>query len=83
MAAAGQWGRAPLKTQEMFEKIMVLKRYCEFIGWKCDEVHINADDVIDDAKIGLLKIATAGDIIHEVGLRVSEEEFYVMREPAI
>lgn len=83
MAAAGQWGRSPLKTQEMYEKISVLNRYCEFIGWKCDEVHINADDVIDDAKIGLLKIATAGDIIHEVGLRVSEEEFYVMREPAI
>ena len=83
MAAAGQWGRAPLKTQEMFEKIMVLQRYCEFIGWKCEEIHINADDVIDDAKLGLLKIATAGDIVPNVGLRVSEEEFYVMREPAI
>lgn len=83
MAAAGPWGKAPLKTLEMSEKIGVLKRYCEFIGWACEELHLNADDVIDDAKLGLLKIATAGDIVHNVGLRVSEEEFYVMREPAV
>lgn len=83
MAAAGPWGKAPLKTLEIAEKIGVLKRYCEFIGWACEELHLNADAVIDDGKVGLLKIAPAGEIIHEVGLRVSEEEFYVMREPAV
>jgi hypothetical protein len=83
MAAAGQWGRASIKPTDLYEKLQVLKLYCEYVGYKLDEVHINADDIIDDANIGILKIANVGDIIDGVGLRVSDWEFYVVRKPQL
>jgi hypothetical protein len=81
MAAGGNWGHVPSKSMEMIEKIGVLQRYCEFVGYTVDQIFINSDDVLDDANLGLLKIASVGDIVDGVGLRASEDEFYVVRKP--
>jgi hypothetical protein len=83
MAAAGQWGRGPLIPQEVMIKIHNLRHYTEAIGWKLEEIIINPDDVIDDDKLGLLKLTIAGDVVHEVGMKATEETFYVMREPKL
>lgn len=81
MGAAGPWGGSPSKSSELLLKIAKLQQYSELIGWNLEEIHINADDVINDDKIGILKIAPIGEVVHEVGMRASEEEFYVMRQP--
>lgn len=81
MGVSGNWGSAPAKTMDMIEKIGVLQRYCEFVGYTVEQIYINSDDVIDDVNLGLLKIASVGDIVDGVGLRAAEDEFYVVRKP--
>lgn len=81
MGVAGPWGGAPRIPQEFWRKVDKLREYCEMVGWELEEIHLGKDDVIDDASIGILKIATAGDVVDGVGIRVSDEEFYVVRKP--
>jgi hypothetical protein len=45
-----------------------------------ENVVLPKDAVISDDKIGLLKIPPVGTVVKDVGIRVSEDEFYVMRE---
>jgi len=82
MGVSGHWGNAPSKSMELLEKINVLRRYCEFVGYTLELLVIDEDYVIDDANLGLLKIASIGDIVDGVGLRAAEDEFYVVRKPA-
>lgn len=81
MAVAGPWGGAPYISHEIIQKLGKLKDYCEVVGWELVEIHLNKDDIIDDEAVGLLKIASVGDVIDGVCMRVSEEEFYVVRKP--
>lgn len=81
MSAAGPWGGKPNVAHEYLIKVQKVRVYCDMVGWELEEVHINADDIIDDASIGLLKIANVGDVIDGIGIRVSDEEYYVIRKP--
>jgi hypothetical protein len=77
----GSWGSANTKASEYADQVFLLRKYCDAIEWGLTEITLHEDYVIDEPKIGLLKMAPEGVIIHGVGLRVSEEKFYVMRDP--
>jgi hypothetical protein len=62
------------------EHIFVLDKYCEYVGWKLENTQIPRDAIMNDEKIAILMITPMGDIVKDVGIRVSEEQFYVMRE---
>jgi hypothetical protein len=81
MAVAGPWGGAPYISHEILQKVGTLRDYCVMVGWELEEVHLGKDDVIEDDKIGVLKIAPVGEVVPDFGIRVSEEEFYVIRQP--
>ena len=61
-------------------ELFVLEKYCEYVGWKLENAQIPKDAIIDDEKIALLMITPMGDIVKDVGIRITEEQFYVMRE---
>ena len=82
MGVSGNWGTAPTIAIEILQKLAKLRGYCEIVGWELEEFHVGKEDVIDDARIGLLKIASVGDVVDGIGMRVSDEEFYVVRKPA-
>lgn len=81
MGVSGPWGSAPNIAYEIMKRLTKLREYCELVGWELEEFHLGKDDVIDDARIGLLKIASVGDVVDGIGMRVSDEEFYVVRKP--
>lgn len=81
MAAAGPWGNHPNVANAYLYKVDRLREYCEMVGWTLEEIHLGKDDIIDDDKIGVLKIAPIGEVVPDFGIRVSEEEFYVVRQP--
>jgi hypothetical protein len=83
MAVAGNWGNAPLITIETYNKRDALMNYCKSIGWECRELVINEDDLIDNDKLGLLKLLPAGEVLHGVGMKFTESTFYVMHEPKV
>lgn len=72
-------GNAPSFSPFSFE-VSCLAQYCVLIGWVLENVVLPKDAVISDDKIGLLKIPPVGTVVKDVGIRVSEDEFYVMRE---
>lgn len=61
-------------------QLFVLEKYCEYVGWKLENTQIPKDAVMNDPKIAILMITPTGDIVKDVGIRISEEQFYVMRE---
>jgi hypothetical protein len=68
-------------ASEIMVKLASLRNYTEAIGWTLVEIQINEDYVLDNPKLGLLKLTNVGDIVHEVGLKASDELFYVMQQP--
>ncbi len=76
------WTTAPANVPhaDYGTNLFVLEKYCEYVGWKLENAQIPKDAIIDDEKIALLMITPMGDIVKDVGIRISEEQFYVMRE---
>lgn len=83
MAAAGPWGTAGARLPDYGTHLFVLEKYCEYIGWALERFIIPKNALIDDEKVAILMITPTGTVVNDVGIRVSEEEFYVMREPKL
>lgn len=58
-----------------------VKNYADAIGWSLTHHHLPAGVTSDDPKIAILKIASIGQVLKDVGVRTSDTDFYVMRDP--
>lgn len=82
---AGQnyWAAQNTQTTMTHQNTMyVVKQYADAIGWDLTHHHLPVGMTSDDPKIAILKIATIGEVIKDVGVRASETDYYVMREPS-
>lgn len=62
-------------------KVYALKAYTDLIGWAFEHHRIPEGTTSNDPKIAILKISTIGEVIKDVGVRTSEADFYIMRQP--
>lgn len=61
--------------------VSILGQYCQLIGWELMHLYIpNIDS--NDPKVAILKLAKEGEVIKDVGVRISDHNFYIMRDPA-
>jgi hypothetical protein len=59
-----------------------IKNYADAIGWSITH-HVLPDGVTsDDPKIAMLKLIKVGEVLKDVGVRTSDTDYYVMREPS-
>lgn len=81
MGVAGNWGRQKSAAPSYTHEIAAMSYYAQYIGWTVQHMYLNEDDLINDEKIAILKLAPVGEVIKDVGIRLSPVEFYIMREP--
>jgi hypothetical protein len=62
-------------------KVYALKAYADVIGWALEHYRLPEGTTSNDPKIAILKISTIGEVIKDVGVRTSETDFYIMRQP--
>ncbi len=62
-------------------KVYAIKSYADVIGWAFEHYRMPEGTTSNDPKIAILKISTIGEVIKDVGVRTSEVDFYVMRQP--
>lgn len=62
-------------------KVYALKAYTDLIGWAFEHHRMPEGTTSNDPKIAILKISTIGEVIKDVGVRTSETDFYIMRQP--
>jgi hypothetical protein len=62
-------------------KVYALKAYADAIGWALEHYRLPEGTTSNDPKIAILKISTIGEVIKDVGVRTSEADFYIMRQP--
>lgn len=83
---AGQsyWGSLGQASNPFPDQSIVytLMNYAQAIGWQLSHHHLPVGVTSDDPKISLLKLATIGEIVKDVGVRTSDTDFYIMREPS-
>lgn len=58
-----------------------VKNYADAIGWSLTHHHLPSGVTSDDPKIAILKIASIGQVLKDVGVRTSDTDFYIMRDP--
>ena len=81
MGVAGPWGKAGNAPARFPHHVIAVQMYAEFIGWTVEHLYLNEDDIYPDEKVGLLKLMPEGEVLKDVGIRVSPTEFFIMREP--
>ena len=62
-------------------KVYAIKAYADVIGWAFEHYRMPEGTSSNDPKIAILKISTIGEVIKDVGVRTSESDFYIMRQP--
>lgn len=84
---AGQSYWATAQAQQAYTgiehqaKVYALKSYADVIGWALEHYRLPEGTTSNDPKIAILKISTIGEVIKDVGVRTSETDFYIMRQP--
>jgi len=84
-SAQNYWGAQQaqaIHTMEHMGKIQALNSYANVIGWELKHHHIPVGVTSDDPKIAMLKLVYVGEVLKDVGVRTSETDYYVMREPS-
>jgi hypothetical protein len=84
-SAQNYWTSNPaqnINTMEHLGKIQSLNSYANVIGWTLTHHHIPVGVTSDDPKIAILKITSVGEVLKDVGVRTSDTDYYVMREPS-
>lgn len=81
MSVAGPWGKAASAAPTYMQQILAVSSYAEYIGWTVEHLYLNEEDLLVDEKLAILKISPEGEVIKDVGIRVSPTEFFIMREP--
>jgi hypothetical protein len=64
------------------DKMYTLKNYADAIGWDLTHHHLPVGMTSDDPKIAMLKLINVGEVLKDVGVRTSDTDYYVMREPS-
>ena len=77
--AAAQQGSLSGLAHE--SKVYAIKAYADAIGWALEHYRLPEGTTSNDPKIAILKISTIGEVIKDVGVRTSETDFYIMRQP--
>ena len=81
MSVAGPWGKAANAPATYPHHVIAVQMYAEYIGWTVEHLYLNEEDLLVDEKLAILKISPEGEVIKDVGIRVSPTEFFIMREP--
>lgn len=64
-------------------KMYAVKQYADAIGWDLTHHHLPVGMTSDDPKIAMLKLTNVGEVLKDVGVRTSDTDYYVMREPSV
>lgn len=64
-----------------YDPISGIHAYAKLIGWAVDHVYLPNGVDSNDPKVAVLKLTNINEVIKDVGVRVSNEHFYVMRDP--
>lgn len=76
------WAAQNTQTTMTHQNTMyVVKQYADAIGWDLTHHHLPVGMTSDDPKIAILKITSIGQVLKDVGVRTSDTDFYVMRDP--
>ena len=73
--------QAGVTSLDHASKVYAIKAYTDVIGWAFEHHRMPEGTTSNDPKIAILKISTIGEVIKDVGVRTSEVEFYIMRQP--
>jgi hypothetical protein len=65
---------------ETLRKLECLKNYVEICGDTLEYIHLDKMIETKDPKVSMLKLATDGEFIKNVGLKISPTVYYVIRE---
>ena len=71
-----------LQTMTHQNTMYVVMQYAYAIGWSVTYHHLPVGVTSDDPKIAILKITSVGEVLKDVGVRISDTDYYVMREPS-
>jgi hypothetical protein len=63
-------------------KVYTVKNYTDAIGWDLVHHYLPVGITSDDPKIAMLKLVDVGEVLKDVGVRTSDTDYYVMREPS-
>lgn len=73
--------QASVTSLDHNSKVYAIKAYADAIGWALEHYRLPEGTTSNDPKIAILKISTIGEVIKDVGVRTSESDFYIMRQP--
>lgn len=71
-----------INTMEHMGKVQSLNSYANVIGWTLTHHHLPVGVTSDDPKIAILKITSVGEVLKDIGVRTSDTDYYIMREPS-
>jgi hypothetical protein len=75
--------QAQSMTSSNQDKMYTVKNYAEAIGWDLTHHHLPVGMTSDDPKIAMLKLTNVGEVLKDVGVRTSDTDYYIMREPSV
>lgn len=82
-SAQSYWGAQQAQSAMAHQNTMyVVMQYADAIGWSVTHHHLPVGVTSDDPKIAILKITSVGEVLKDVGVRTSDTDYYVMREPS-
>lgn len=85
LAAQQAYSNAVWQTGQInsatYDPITGITAYAKMIGWTVDHVYLPKGVDSNDPKVAVLKLTNINEVIKDVGVRVSDEHFYVMRDP--
>jgi hypothetical protein len=79
--ATGTAGQPHWQTSVSYDPISGITAYAKMIGWAVDHVYLPNGVDSNDPKVAILKLTNINEVIKDVGVRVSNEHYYVMRDP--
>jgi len=81
----GYWAAAQAQsmTSSNQDKMYTVKNYAEAIGWDLTHHYLPVGMTSDDPKIAMLKLTNVGEVLKDVGVRTSDTDYYIMREPSV
>lgn len=83
-SAQSYWGaqQSQVVHSTHHHKMYTVMQYAEEIGWEITHHHVPVGMTSDDPKIAMLKLVNVGEVLKDVGVRTSDNDYYIMREPS-
>lgn len=80
MKGIGGYSQTNAPSYRIDEAVNKLERYAELCGDAVQIVNLKEDDSCTDVKIIMLKASVEGEVVKEVGIKISDTRFAVYRE---